>query len=250
MKSLTLSLALIFCLAALPAYQNASFSLISPSRLSRGDTEFAVMHRFYGAVDEDVWQSLFGTNQGANVGFSLRYSLISDLELKTAYTGSRQRLELGGSWSTRSLDLPLAAQLDLIYASFKQPGFEERKGGFLALASLQNLELANYCILSLNAGYDGYYERIFSGFGLMIPVLDYLSLGAEYYPVWDRESATASTQAALGSSDVYLFGIKLDTYGHHFLFSLSNGYGLNPAVQSMGTGNTDLYLGFQIQRRF
>ncbi|MDP2172835.1 MAG: DUF5777 family beta-barrel protein [Candidatus Cloacimonadaceae bacterium] len=244
-------LLLFLCSAPLLAFQDNCFTLFTPSSLSKGETEVNINHRFYGAIDDDVWNSLFGINGGANVGIGFRNNIMYRIEAKASYTRSKNRVELGASWRPTPASAPVAGQIDIAWFSFKQSGMDERGNNFLVLVSAQNNIWAERGILTLNAGYDLYYERFISGVALHGKITDSVALIGEYYPVWDRNSAPAEMQTHLGERDAYAFGIKLDTYGHHFMFSVSNATQNHPATMSLGTDDSgDLYFGFNIQRRF
>jgi len=249
MKAL-LSLSILFLILPLAAYQDAGFTVFSPSALSEGETELSIFHRFQGPVDEDVWNTLFGLNSGANVSLGIRRSLPFRLEAKASYTRARKRVELGSSWRPTPETSPVAAQIDVAWFSFAETGVEERRNNFLVLASAQNRYQSRYATLTLNAGYDGYYERFISGAALQVKLGEETALVGEYYPVWDRNSAPPALKQYLGKRDSYAFGVKFGTWGHHFIFSLSNSWQSHPATMSLGTDDSDLYLGFNIHRRF
>ena len=233
------------------SYQDSSFSLFTPSALTKGEMEINIIHRFYGAVDEDVWDTFFGMNVGANVGLTFRRNFGHQLELKGSYTRSGKRLELGVSWQPSLAELPLLMQMDMSYTTFEQLGIEERRKNFLYVISIQSKIYEEWVVISTNLGYDGYYERFINGYALHVKYFRNLSLIGEYYPVWDRNSASASLEKYIGKYDTYSFGFKYDTWGHHFLFSLGNGTQIHPATQSLGSNNgSDLHFGFNIQRRF
>lgn len=244
-------LAAMLCVALpLVAYQDAGFTVFSPSSLSSGESELSIFHRFQGAVDEDVWNTLFGLNAGANVALGYRRAFPYDLEAKASYTRSKKRVELGVSWSPSLENIPVDAQLDVAWFSFAELGIEERRNNFLALLSARNEYQSQHATLTLNLGYDGYYERFFSGAALHVKLSEDTALVGEYYPVWDRESAPPQLRARMGDRDAYAFGVKFGTWGHHFIISLSNSWQNHPATMSLGTNSSDLFLGFNIQRRF
>ncbi|MDZ4181376.1 MAG: DUF5777 family beta-barrel protein [Candidatus Cloacimonadaceae bacterium] len=250
MKTKAMLWLLLIC-APLMAYQDNGFTLFTPTALSQGDAEVNINHRFSGAVDNDVWNTLFGMNAGANVGFGFRRNFIYQLEGKASYTRAKKRVELGASWRPTPVMFPIAAQIDAAWFSFEEPGIEERRNNFFVLASVQNRIGSERATLTLNGGYDAYYERFIGGVGLCAKLTPSFALVGEYYPVLDRDSAPLELQNHLGERDAFAFGIKLDTWGHQFLFSLSNSLQNHPATMSLGTDDSgDLHFGFNIQRRF
>lgn len=244
-----LYLAFALCYSLLNAYQNTAPSLFTPTSLYAGESEISLVHRFYGKVNNEPLDTFFGMNSGANVHLGLRHNFWKSLEAKAAYTRMGKQYNLGVSYSFTPDDFPFQAQLDCSYFSFVQPSVNKRKDNLLYLVSAQTEPLANRLAVTLNAGYDGYYERLVNGAGLHIFITDKLSLTGEYYPVWDRDSASAVVKQYLGKHDAFCLALKADTYGHHFIFSLGNAFGMDPRIQSMGTSNRDLHLGFNIQRR-
>lgn len=250
MKQLTLFFVLICVFTTLSAYQNSSFSLFTPSSLNSGEAELNLAHRFYGVVYEEPLDTFFGMNDGANVNVSARYNIRYNLEAKAGYIRASKQYDLGVSMRLSPAEYPVQAQLDLQYFSFVQPGLEDRRDNFLYLLSAQNKPLYGIASLALNVGYDGYYDRFVNGIGLQLKLDDRLSVIGEYYPVWDRDSAADVVKQYMGKYDAYSFGIKANTYGHHFLFSLGNGREFSPARQSMGSSSNKLHLGFNIQRQF
>ena len=242
---------LCLCLIAVSAgaYQNSALSLFTPSELAQSESEISIMHRFYGAVDEEPLETFFGLDTGANISLSLRRNIKYSLEAKASYTKFQNRYALGCAWKPTTWDFPVHAQLDLEYFNFALAGIEERRSNFLYLLSVQNNIWDKYSILTINTGYDGYYQRMVYGLGLHLLATEKITVLAEYYPDFDRKQH-ANENDFLGKYDAYAFGIKLDTYGHHFIFLLGNSSGMNPATQSLGTNNAkDLHFGFNLQRR-
>jgi hypothetical protein len=42
--------------------------------------------------------------------------------------------------------------------------------------------------------------------------------------------------------------LRLDTYGHHFMVQVSNGFEIGPRNLMLGVPTNDIYLGFNIHR--
>ncbi len=248
MKYLVLLLCILSTCTVLLAYQNNALSLYTPTTLYEDQAEINLGHRFYGAVDEDILDTFFGMDSGANVRLAYRQNLIYNIELKTAYERQRNRYEIGSSFRFTPFENAVQSQIDLIYSSFKQSGQKNRRNNFVYLISAQNKAWRDRFVITANAGFDAYYERLISGIGIHIILADKLTLIGEYYPVWDRDSASDRIKQYLGSNDSYGIGLKIDTYGHHFIFMVGNSDALGPSGLSMGTNNSDLRFGFNIQR--
>lgn len=233
----------------LQGYQNSAPSLITPTTLYPGEGEINLAHRFYGKLKDQPLDTFFGMDNGANVQVSARACVWKSLELKAGYTRNNKQYDLGIGYKLSPVDFPVLAQLDLKYFSFMQPGISSRRDNILYLASLQAQPWKDRLALTLNTGFDGYYERPVNGIGLLVNITENLSLIGEYYPVLDRNSAPERVKPYLGKHDAYCMAIKADTYGHHFIFSLGNSKGMDPRIQSLGADTRDLHLGFNIQRR-
>ena len=180
----------------------------------------------------------------------MRRAFVHNIEAKASYTRSKKRVELGASWRPTPENYPVEAQMDVAWFSFTELGLTERRNNFLLLLSARNGYQNKYAAFTLNLGYDGYYERVFSGAALHLKLNEDAAFVAEYWPVWDRDTAPPELRARMGKYDAYAFGIKVGTWGHHFIFSLSNSWQNHPATMSLGTDSRDLFLGFNIQRRF
>lgn len=251
MKLRIASVMLFVCIvAALAGYQHSGINLVSPSVLNAREAEFNLGHRFYGTVWEDPLDTFFGMNAGANVQVGYRQNFGHGAEARAAYTRKFNQYEVGASWSFLPADYPLQAQADIAYVSFAIPQMDERRGNFRYTLSAQNKPLWDRLVMTVNAGYEGYYERFISGVGVAVLATESVALIGEYYPTLDRESASDQLSANLGAHDAFALGIKIDTYGHNFIFSVGNADHFEIGRQSLGTNNANkLRFGFNIRRR-
>ncbi|MDD4310709.1 MAG: DUF5777 family beta-barrel protein [Candidatus Cloacimonetes bacterium] len=250
MKQIAICCILIGVFTVLYGYQNSTFSLFTPTSLNANEGEIHLAHRFYGDVSNEPLDTFFGMNEGANVNIATRYNIIYGIEAKAGYTRASKQYDIGTSYKLSPAEFPLQAQIDLQYFSFVPTVLNERRDNFLYVLSAQSKPLYGVASIAMNAGFDGYYERLINGYGLQLKLSDRISVLGEYYPVWDRKSAAEQVKQYLGKNDAYSFGVKLNTYGHHFMFCLSNGWEFSPARQSMGTSSQNLHFGFNIQRQF
>lgn len=249
MRHLFPLLILLVLTTGLCAYQNSYPGLTTPTELFSKEGEFSLAHRFYGDIDKDFVDTFLGMNAGANVGVGFRYNVGYNCEVKAGYTRAIKQYDIGASYRPTPADFPVQAQLDVQLFSFKQQGLEDRKVNLLYLASAQTPLYLGHLSFAVNAGFDGYYERLVTGCGMQVKLTDKLTLLGEYYPVLDRNSAADVVQQYIGKYDAYSVALKMDTYGHHFIFSVGNGSGMNTRIQSLGTDSGKLHLGFNIQRR-
>jgi len=246
------TLILLSVIFTLSAYEYSMLNLSAPSGLKKGEAEFMIRHRFYGDIADEPLNNFFGMDAGANINLSCRYQLFRNAEVNIAYSRRKSEKVIGVSYLLELEDFPIYGQINLDYFSFEEKILEEStRRNFLYLLSLQNEEFLDNIILTLNTGFDGYYERFLLGLGLKIGIVDNIGLIGEYYPVLDRNSASAKLGKYIGEEDAFAFGIKLDTYGHHFIIMLSNTDDIGLRGVSLGTiKDSHLRFGFNIQRKF
>ncbi len=227
-------------------------NLVSPSGLKNGQAELMIRHRFYGDITEEPWDTFGGMNAGANVSLSGRYQFVENAELHFALSRRKSEKEIGLSYRVELDDFPLYGQFNLQYFSYNEPALkEETRSNFLYLFSLQHDELFNRLVNTLNIAFDGYYERIIFGIGTQVELVDDLYFLAEYIPVLDRDSADGKLEKYIGEEDAISLGLRIDTYGHKFLFLLSNSDDIGIRRTSLGVQKDTFWrFGFNIQRRF
>jgi len=241
----------LFLLVNLYGYQQSFLNLVSPSELQNLETEIGISHRFNGKFDDKPLDTMFGLDSGANVAVHLRQALPRNFELKLGFIRTNHEYQVELSNHFTPVDFPVQAQAGIQYFSF-QDIFDPalRHKNLLYQLSLQNKPILDRLILNINLGYDSEYKRLGNGFGIGLKATDKMTLIGEYYPVWDRDSAPQKVKIMLGKYDCYAMGVKLDTYGHHFMFMLSNNEKITPRHLSMGSYfKKDLKLGFNIQRQ-
>jgi Membrane bound beta barrel domain (DUF5777) len=241
----------LFIISTLMAYDFSMINLINPSGLKVRDGEIMIRHRFYGDITDDPFDNFLGMDAGANVNLSARYQFYRKTEAKISYSRRQSEKVYGLAYRIDIEDFPVYGQLGLDYFSYEELSQAEttRKGMFYHL-SLQNEELFERFVTTINTGYDGYNERLVPGLGFTFMITDDISLLGEYYPVLDRDSASDKLAQYIGAEDAFAFGVKLDTYAHQFIFLLSNSDDVGFRRVSLGAEKDSfLRLGFNIQRR-
>ena len=243
----------IVCLLLIPqilaAYETGMLNLETPGALEKGQGEFKIQHRFYGKASEEPLDTFFGMDLGANIGLSLRYTLWSKLELRAARFRSAKEGILGASYSYPVPKSPLQSQVYVEFFSYEEFNFEtssdERKNSVFGLLSLQSEPVFGRIIPTVNAGYDADGENFGAGLGLAIIAFEELglvrriTLMGEYYPTRGEEDHERS----------FAFGIRFQTYGHHFDLILSNNSELGVRHLMSGAVKTEgLRFGFNIKR--
>ncbi|MCF7912091.1 MAG: DUF5777 family beta-barrel protein [Candidatus Cloacimonetes bacterium] len=237
--------------STLLAYDFSMINLINPSGLKSREGEFMIRHRFYGDITDAPLDNFLGMDAGANVNLSARFQFYRKAEAKISYSRRKSEKIAGLAYRIDIEDFPVYGQLGIDYFSYEELSQPEttRKNMFYHL-SLQNEELFERLVATINTAYDGYNERLVTGFGLTIMITDNMSLLGEYYPVLDRDNANVKLSQYMGAEDAFAFGIKLDTYAHQFIFLLSNSDDVGLRRVSLGVADDSyLRLGFNIQRR-
>jgi hypothetical protein len=251
MKKKMLLMLLYLMVLGLFAYENSMLNLYAPTQLDKGQGQFQIKHRFYGDITEEPLDSFFGMLNGVNIGIDLRYQIFPKAEMTFNYSKFKKDTQFGLSYLLNKEDFPLHGQINIDYLTFKEPLMnDDRRGNFKSVLSIQNEVLWDRFVGTINTGYDLYYERPLLGFGANVMILDKVYLIGEYYPVLDRSTDIVQLKRYLKESDVFTVGLKLDTYGHHFKFQVSNSEHLTLHRLTMGADRkAPLMFGFNIERR-
>jgi len=243
--------ALIFLPLLVCAFEASSFNLKVPSNLDEGQKTVSINHRFYGDISDKPLDNFFGMDAGANVQVNFRMHLPYNSDLSMDYTRKLKEKRIGISKTFIFDEFPINSALDISYHSFKLISQEEEsRNNFVYSVAFQNDPIWERVILTLNLGYDGYFERAVFGLGFAAEIREKLFFIAEYFPVLDRDDASGKLAQYIGKEDSFAFGIKLDTYGHHFKFQLSNSTEFGLRRNSLGSPVDYLMFGFNLERRF
>jgi len=236
---------------SLLAYDFSMINLMNPSGLKKGEGELMIRHRFYGDITDEPFDNFLGMDAGANVNLSARYKFYRKAEAKISYSRRKSEKVLGLTYRLDIEDFPVFGQVGIDYFSYEEfSQTETTRRNFFYHLSLQNEELLERIVATLNTAYDGYNQRFVLAFGMNVKILDNLSLLGEYYPVLDRDSASEKLAQYIGVEDAFAFGLKFDTYGHQFNFLLANTDDIGLRRCSLGAEkDAHLRLGFNIQRR-
>ena len=251
MRRTLLIVLLILIPQTLLANEPGLFNLRSPADMESGQAEIKIQHRFYGDLTEDTLDSLFGADSGGNIGLGIRYVVWSQLELSAARLRNRLEYVLGAGYGFAHPGIPVQAQIDVQFFrhnclfDIEKDEFR-RKEGFFGLLSLQTEPILDRITPVVNLGYDSDEEDFGAGFGLALTVLERTAL-VQKISVIGEYFATSQ-----GETDrVFTFGIRAETYGHHFDIVLGNSSELGEKRSMAGTiSDVDLNFGFNIRRRF
>lgn len=230
------------------AFESGQLSLDIPNVLNKGEGSFGIRHRFFGEIDD--LDKFFGTDDGGNMHFVLKYALLDNLVLGVDHTRNQSAYGVGLEYSH---DFKWAKVGMRVNGFRLNTGLDEYENSYQANLSLQTPNYFDHLNFTANLGYDAYYKHQIVGFGVdlnadnFIPFLTFtekLSLLVEYYPQVDKVENISKEY------DSYAFGIKYQTYGHHFEIMATNSTNMDSRTMSLGTNSDKLHLGFNINRKF
>ena len=249
MKRLIAFLFVLTSFTSASALEKSMLSLKLPSRLEARQAQFFFQHRFYGRIDKDALDTFFGMSQGANAGLGFRVRLFENFEMAVFHVFLNNEYSLVAGYAVDLPSLPLRAQVDAEIFTDKKLIFLKDRVDFTRkrFAALR-LDLASKPILNrltpaVNIGYDTEMERTGLGFGLDAAISKKFSLIGEYYPRLKKNGPDDDLRY-----DSYAVGLKVQTYGHHFLFHVGNNTQIGIRRLMAGSASRDLYFGFGIQR--
>jgi hypothetical protein len=253
MNRFMLLLIALFCMTS--AYEEQCFpNLKVPTNLTPGEFEASVQHRFYGRID-DGGRSFFGFANSVSPSFGLRYDVWKTLEATTAFYAADKEVEVGASYAYLNPSLYFKLQVEGVYyefSAFDADNKEFRKHAGCVLFALQSYPIIQSISPTVNAGYDFDKQKWGLGLGLNAILVEGLDVFGEYFPLLEKNKDST----ALATRNVFSFGLKISTAGHHFLLFLQNSVN-NPTIGTIGSrhvmfgsDNNNLHFGFEIQRMF
>jgi hypothetical protein len=250
MKTVSVVITILLIAQNLFSIEPGMLNMHVPSHLKNTESVFMIHHRFYGKITEDPLRTFFGMDVGANIGIGLRYALLPRLELKTSYTRYQKEYTIGTSYAHYFPALSLRSQIGLQFFSYELSGIEDRRQNIFFDISLQSERIFKKLIPVVNIGFDAYNERIGFGaggeldFDTNIGPVKKTSILGEYFPVTERDTTIT------GSHNSFAVGLKLETYGHHFVLLVGNNSQIGTRRLMLGADNNDLFFGFNVHRFF
>lgn len=231
------------------SYELGMSDIQVPSVLSRNALELEVRHRFGGDITDHPFENFLGMDGGANVNLGLKYTIFKGFEFGVSRTSKDREIALVLSYSHSFPKAFIRGRIGMDFIT--SPGF------------FPNLTLQTEPILGriepfLAAGYyfDSKRQQFGLGTGLSVTLLkdvyyfEDISLVAEYFPLLEQPLSIPE----LEWTGTYAFGIAASTYGHQFIFTLSNSTDLGTRRIMQGTSryfedeDLHLYLGFSVRR--
>jgi hypothetical protein len=162
-------------------------------------------------------------------------------EANAGYVSRAAEKTIGLSKTLTVLNGKILTRLDVQYFNYNDYVHDNTDRNFFYGWTLQTMPLfKDRLVATVNAAYDGYNESVGTGFGLSWVLLKRFSLIGEFYPLSENsETADRGCFAA---------GLKIATYGHQFLFRISNTDEMGTRRYMTGTGSNQIYLGFTVMR--
>ncbi len=226
--------------------------MIPPSGLEARQMDFSIIHRFLGNIFDRPLVTFFGINEGANVTMEARYMIGWGAQVSLVYDWYHAEITAGGSWRYAFAGAPVSLQADVQYFNLGETGGSRAGGVFGAVAATAG-PLFGFISPVLSAGYDSYFNRVGFAGGLLFLILKDvpgLAVIVEASPPFGIGGTLHADQ--LGANPSLSLAVRLDTYGHNFLFVMSNSYQLGERRLMTGAPGflNALYLGFTVRRRF
>jgi hypothetical protein len=221
-------------------------------RVPRMKSAFRLTHRFQRSLTQgdfgDAADNLFGIDNGASVGLEYRFGLTRGLQVGITRTSDRT-INLFTQYNLLQERDGRPVGLNALVAIDGTNNFRDLYSPVLGLVISR--ELGRYGAVYFDpmwvhdanllpaAGDDT--DSFVMGIGLRLRIRPTVYLVGELLP---RAGYSPGTHQAA-------FGIEKRAGGHTFQLNFSNGFAITPGQMTRGgTSNDDLYLGFNITRKF
>ncbi len=229
----------------LGAFENSMLNLSLPSGLETKQAQFFLDHRFLGkALKEKPFDSFFGMDNSAFVRIGFRIPVWEKFELAVSRCNNQKEYTAGAGYTFVFQGNRLKTKLEVQYVTFRLfdvNTLEERRDNALfSQIAMEYPVFSGRCIPVLDVGYDGSTQKTGLGIGINMVVSKTFGLIGEYFPRIEKDLDIPK--------DSFAFGIKVQTYGHHFLFMLGNNHEIGTRRMMAGAYSNDLYLGITIKR--
>lgn len=208
--------------------------------IARGDIEFHMNHRFFGAALKDEPLNTFlGMDGGANVQFGARYVPMEGVDIGLTHETAGHEYTLTAGWSGRIVPVDIELGAEAGFTSVEVNATEGREGGLVASIAIAARLFGGSVRPVFNWVYDGYLDDSGAGFGLEAGLSERTALFGEYFPVHGGEPEV---------KDCFAFGGRYSTWGHQFLLGLTNSSAIGTRGQLGGAPTDDLHLALSIRR--
>ncbi|MCS7298569.1 MAG: hypothetical protein RMJ37_01240 [Spirochaetia bacterium] len=228
------------------SYERSGINFLNPSTIQGGSSTYTIKHRFIGPVTNDIIDTFFFLNTGVSMYLEIAFYPIDGLRFHFGYENAFSGYHIGLGYAydfgfvKPSITVEYNNTKEMIDNNYS------RHNNIFSVLSIQSMPIFDVIDFGVNVGYDYLYKGfglgIFTSIGyLELPDGYKVSLVGEYYPTFLRVN---------GQSDNFVFGLKIDTYGHHFLFTIGNTYFATVRSSMFGMEDNYLRLGFRIDRIF
>jgi hypothetical protein len=248
MKKLIWTVALLLTCATARGeqFENPMLNMTVPSGLESGQSYLMINIKPTQPLKDYPKDDLYAIlDKGANAGIEFRYMAGLNIEAKAGYiTGNREQYA-GASYTLLTPKLFFNSQLDVQFFSYKESQGSRYDQNLFYLLSLQSVPILDERLaISADLGYDGFNGHIGLGLGASYEIKNHVRLLAEYYPVFKG----GDPGAVIGSTGCYSVGLKIDTFGHQFIFKVGNSGDIGTRRMMLGTNTQDVFVGITLMR--
>jgi hypothetical protein len=247
MKKTYLAVVLVLLSAALFAeqFENPMLNMTVPSGLEDSQAYIVINHKFmrtlYNYPKDDLYAVFDG---GANFNLDFRYMIGWNIEAQAGYTTTNREQTAGLSYTFNTPKLFFNSSVDVQFFTYRDPATGTFNQNLFYLLSLQTIPFfEERAVLTADAGYDGFNSHIGLGLGASYEIFKHIRVLAEYFPVFNETGSTAA-----GTTGCYSFGVKIDTFGHQFMFTAGNSSQIGTRRMMLGTNVQDVFVGLKIMR--
>lgn len=243
MKRVCINLFFILFYGIVSGYENNLPNLVTPSELTPGQLEFDITHRLYDRLADIPVSGLF--NAGAGIKIGLRGCVWDHFIPYFYYNSHNSEIQLGVNYSLFDTAFFLRGLADISFFSLKKADRTTEQNIFILIA-LQTVRLGDFLCVGLDLGYDNFNQAFGAAIGLDGKVAESFHVYAEYA----QNIAGAANNPDILKNGFLSFGIKFETWGHHFMFTIQNSAAIGIRNLLLGTPSYEnWYFGFTIQRK-
>jgi hypothetical protein len=220
MKFLTLTAVIVVLFTfQLFSYSNEDpmLNLECPTKIEEGDLDLIIRHSYLAPIGNDS-STFFGMEGGANAHIGVRVIPWKALEISSSYTSLWKELAVGADYSLEFKNAGLKWNFGADYFNYSSENADNRRGNFFIRTALQTVQIKKHLSFSLNGTFDFYNMQPGVGVGTTLSFTDKMHLQMEYIPVFKLDKDNSN----INPKHTYSVGFRIDTWGHHFTFFVSN----------------------------
>lgn len=218
-------------------------ALQTTAPLDRFDLYFRLTHRFardLGGPLDELAKSAFGLDDGAIIGFELRFAPASNVQLGAHRSLLQRTIQIFGRYDvlTETEDLPIGVSALAAIEGTNNLRDEHATSAGAVLSRTVGNRLAVYFSPIMVWHPDA--RTVVAGFGTRLSLRPTVFVAAEYIP---RAGFTPGAHQ-------WAVGVEKRTDGHQFQLNFSNSFNTTNAQIARGGQPGNVYLGFNLARRF